>query len=178
LRGQSVIQTDPTFAPNTPQLAQNFEATSSAEVKINGAADAKTIVELFQNTNSQGTTISSDDGSFTFDVNLLNGENNFTTQAISSAGKKSDLSSAYKIYYLNKPPKLDFEVKDNTIISGTTDPGVNITVNDHFVLVDPLGNFKYSPYLSSGDNKILILATDKAGNVTKKEVQIKSTATP
>ncbi|MDO8515596.1 MAG: hypothetical protein Q7S14_03790, partial [bacterium] len=46
LRGQSVIQTDPTFAPNTPQLAQNFEATSSAEVKINGAADAKTIVEL------------------------------------------------------------------------------------------------------------------------------------
>ena len=185
-RKETVSQSDPTFTPATPRLSQDFEATNSAQIKIDGVADGKIIVELFQNSNSQGTTIAGDDGTFSFDVNLLNGENNFTAQAISSANKRSYQSDVYKISLLNKPPKLEFtDLKDsfevNTTpynLAGVTDPGVTVTINDHFVFVDASGNFKYSLNLNSGDNKVVILARDKAGNETKKEVLIKSTATP
>lgn len=179
MRKATVAQNDPSFAPNTPRLSQNYEATNSAQINIEGATDSKIIVELFQNNNSLGTTIAGEDGTFSFDINLINGENNFAAQSISSNGKRSPLSATYKIYLLNKPPKLEFEIKENPyVINGTTDPGTNVTVNDHFVFVDSAGAFKYNLNLNPGDNKVTVLARDKAGNETKKEVQVKSTATP
>lgn len=179
LRKTTVSQNDPGFAPNTPRLSQNYEATNSGQIKIEGVADGKTIVELFQNENSLGTVISDDSGVFNFDISLLNGENNFKAIAVANSGKKSEPSPVYKLYYLTKPPKLDIEVKDNlNILTGATDPGASVTVNDRFVFVDAAGLFKYTMNLVNGDNKIVVIARDKAGNTTLKEAQVKSTATP
>jgi len=175
------VQTDPQFVPMTPRLSQEYEATKSAEIKISGVADSKTAVELFQNGNSDGTTTTDENGQFSFVINLQNGQNSFTAQSLSSNNKKSALSQAYVIYYLTKEPKLELEnlketneVKDNPVtVGGQTDPGVSIIINDHFVYVDSSGGFKYNLNLQNGDNKVVILATDKAGNETKKEITIK-----
>ncbi len=180
-RTQTTTQSDPAYTPNTPRISQEYEATNSAELKITGAADAKTIIELFQNNNSLGTKVSQDNGNFQFEITLHNGENAFTVQAISTAGKKSSLSPIYRVFYLTKPPKLEFmdfkdslEVKETPyILQGTTDPLTTVTANDRLIFVDRDGNFKYNLNLNSGENKIIMIAKDKAGNETKKEIIIK-----
>src|SRR3989338_8844981 len=176
----ATIPTDPQFIPATPRISQEYEATKSAEIKITGVADPKTIVELFQNGNSNGTTISNESGQFSFSFNLSSGENIFTAHVLTLKNTKSYLSQAYTVYLLTKNPKLELdslkdvsEVKDNPVsVTGTTDQGVVVTINDHFVFVDTNGVFKYSLNLQNGDNKVSIVARDKAGNESKKEITI------
>lgn len=156
--------------PTTPRLSEDLTATSSAKVKISGVADPKITVELFQNGASQGTMVAKEDGTFSFEIDLDTGENSFTVQAVSDSGEKSSLSAEYKISFLKSPPKLEaFAATDGTV-SGKTDPGVTVSINDRLVVVDSAGKFSYQLSLKDGENKINVVATDPAGNQTKKEL--------
>lgn len=158
------------LAPTTPRLSEDLTATSSAKVKISGVADPKITVELFQNGLSQGTIVAKDDGTFSFDVNLNSEDNSFTVQAVGDSGEKSFLSAEYKISFLKNPPPLEaFAAADGTV-TGKTNPGVTVAVNDRLVVVDALGKFSYQIILKDGENKITVVATDLAGNQTKKEL--------
>lgn len=167
--------------PTTPIFSQDFEATNSSQVTVSGVTDPKTNIELFQNDESKTTGISDDEGKFTFEVTLLKGENKFSAQAISEAGAKSPMSNPFSVTYLTEPPKLeisspkDGETVSNqlTPITGITDKGVSITINDLFSIVDDKGNFSYGFNFSNGDNKIKVVATDAAGNKTTKEITVK-----
>lgn len=178
---KSQVTEERKLVPTTPIFSQDFEATNSSQVTVSGVTDPKTNIELFQNDESKTTGISDDEGKFTFEVTLLKGENKFSAQAISEAGAKSPMSNPFSVTYLTEPPKLeisspkDGETVSNqlTPITGITDKGVSITINDLFSIVDDKGNFSYGFNFSNGDNKIKVVATDAAGNKTTKEITVK-----
>jgi hypothetical protein len=169
------------IAPATPHFSQEMVATSSARAKVNGTADQKTTVEIFQNTRSLGTILVNDDGTFSQDVDLERGANIFTAVAINEAGQKSPVSQTYQINLLTGKPKLDVtspkdgdSTRNSPIsVSGQTDSGNSISVNDRLAIVDKDGKFSYSFDLSGGDNKLKIIASDIAGNQTTKELTVK-----
>lgn len=172
---------DKGVAPAIPRLSEDFDATNSASIKLSGIADPKVTVELWQNGNSADTTVVGDDGKFSFNVTLNKGENSFAVQATSEPGVKSVKSEIYKISYLNSLPKVEINtpndggtVKDSQIVvSGKTDADVTITVNGRLAIVRSDGNFVGNLSLGNGDNKIKIVATDRAGNQTTKEITVK-----
>ena len=159
-----------TITPTIPRLSEDLTATSSAKIKISGVADPKVTVELFQNDNSLGTVVAKDDGIFSFDVTLTKNNNTVTAQAINDAGQKSGLSEPYQINFLNSPPKLEVSVFQDGVVSGSTDPGVTVSVNDRLIVVESNGKFSYILDLKNGENKIKVVATDQAGNQTTKEL--------
>lgn len=172
-----------TLTPSVPRFSQDFEATKSAEIKITGVADARVTVEVWQNEQSLGTTIAKDDGRFSMEVDLVRGNNVFVAQATSETGQKSSKSQAYSVSYLSKGPKLEITTPkdgDNfnqatVIVSGTTDPGASVAVNDHLAFVSNTGDYSYNLNLTNGENKIKVVATDKAGNQTAKELTLSTT---
>ncbi len=177
----SSASVDKTVAPTTPVFVETLTATSSANAKISGVADEKETLEIFQNGRSLGTTVTSADGTFTEDVALERGDNIFVAQAVNDAGQKSALSKPYNLRFLSGNPKLDVSspkdgdtVKSTPVaISGQTDPGDFVTVNDRLAIVSSNGSFSYSFDLSNGDNKVKIVSSDPAGNSSTKEMTVK-----
>lgn len=178
---QRQTETGSKITPTTPRLVQEFDATRSSQIKISGVADPKVTIELFQNDDSTGSTLTNESGQFNFEVSLKKGTNRFQAQAVNDSGAKSDKSIIYQVSLLAQPPKLEVNspkdgdtVKDSPInLTGTTDPEVAITVNDRLAIVGGNGNFSYRLNLTNGDNKIKITATDPAGNQTTQEITIK-----
>lgn len=182
LRGAKTTTTvDKGVTPATPRFAQDFEATKSAQITLHGVADSKVSVEISRNGQLAGTTIAKEDGTFAIDVSLSTGDNSFTAMAISDTGVKSGSSDSYTIALLTSPPKLEISspkdgdsFKDSQVtISGKSDPGVAVSVNDHLAVVSGDGSFSYLMVLAGGDNKVKIVSTDKAGNQATKEITIK-----
>lgn len=181
LRRSPATQTSgDTLVPTTPVFSQDLVATATANIKIAGAADPKTTLKITQNGRFLETVISKDDGSFTYDVSLEKDDNTFLAQAVSETGQKSAISSPYVIKYLTGQPKLDISSpkdgdkinSDQTAVSGKTDPGDVVTVNNRYTIVSGDGSFTYTLNLNSGDNKITVVATDPAGNKTTKEFTV------
>lgn len=174
-------QVDSGLAPNTPRLSQDFFATSSADIKVSGAADPKVNVELFQNDRSLGSNLSSEQGEFTFEVSLEKGANIFIAQSVSEKGAKSEKSESYTISFITGSPKLDLNtptdgstVKESPIVvSGKTDSGNSVSINDHIIVVSDDGSFSDYLNLNDGENKVKIVASDPAGNKTTTEMTIK-----
>ena len=168
--------------PLPPRIVLPYDATSSAKINISGFAEANVDVELLKNDVSFGKSKVSEGGDFTFsDVNLDEGENTFTTIAISEKGGSSEPSKQLVIVYDNKAPEFtminpstdnikvdvaDFEV------SGQSEKGVSVLVNNQVAMVDDAGKFRTKVQLNAGKNDIEIKVRDAAGNETKKNISI------
>lgn len=157
-------------------------ATNSAIFVISGSAPSKTEVILYLNDDLYDTVHVDEDGSFEFrDVKLIKGKNEIKTKT-KDKDKESSYSQVITVTYANTAPNLSVDSpsdgksysKDdkNAVISGKTDPGVKITVNGLWAIVDASGGFTYTLPLQSGENKITIIATDEAGNETKNERKV------
>lgn len=172
---------DTGITPMVPKLFQTYIATNSSTLTINGLADPEVTVNLYKDGNVTDTTTANSDGTFNFDVLLVEGTNSFFAQAESPSNKRSGKSNTYTIIYSRKEPKLNLEgLKDGDTIKesplkivGVTDTGSTVTINDHLVIMGEAGSFTYYQPLQNGDNKITVIAADPAGNQTKKELTIK-----
>jgi len=173
LNRKSTVETTKTIAPNIPIFFQNYAATFSATIKIAGTADPNATIEIFQNGVSLGTNKADDTGKFLQTVDLEKGQNIFTAVAINDNGQKSEPSESYFIKLITTKPKLDVLINDKTI-TGQTDQGNSVAINDRLIIVDKDGKFSLTPNLASGENKFLIVAVDPAGNQTKKELTIQN----
>ena len=168
--------------PLPPRIVLPYDATSSSKINISGFAEAKVEVELLKNDVSFGKTNVSDAGDFSFsDVGLDEGENVFTTVATSEKGGSSEPSKQLVITFDNKAPEFtmlnpstdnikvdlaDFE------ISGQSEKGVSVLVNNQVAIVDDTGKFKIKVQLNAGKNDIEVKVRDAAGNETKKNIVI------
>ena len=66
-----------------------------------------------------------------------------------------------------------FEKDQSTVkVLGKTDPGVRVTVNGFWAVIDENNNFSYNLPLQNGENMIKIEAIDQAGNKTEKEIKV------
>jgi len=78
---------------------------------------------------------------------------------------------------LTKPTEEDITTKSNEIvISGTTDPGTILTINDQAITIDLEGNFNEVIKLKSGVNQIVVSATNKIGKEVVKTIKVLSKA--
>ena len=162
-------------------------ATNSATFTISGTSVTKGTVSLYINDDLVDKKTVEDDGAFSFDdVKLTKGENKIKTK-ITEGKKESDFSREVILIYKDSSPTLTIDSPtdgktfskndDRTLsVTGKTDPGVKVTINDFWAIVDEEGSFSYSFPLQNGENKITFTATDEAGNKT--EAQRKVTYNP
>ncbi|MBI2086313.1 hypothetical protein HYT74_03160 [Candidatus Daviesbacteria bacterium] len=165
-----------TLAP--PVLSISYEATNSAQIDIKGYGIPELKVKLFIDDKDTQTADVSSDGSFIFEnVSLSLGTNNIYGKSVDDQGKESLPSKTIKLTFVNEKPTLSInEPEDNKIIeggdkkvkiSGKTDPGVKIYINNSQAILDKDGNFSNEQPLNDGDNNFDIKAVDLASNTSE-----------
>jgi len=165
-----------------PILNPLVSATNSARITISGKAVKGQTVYLYVNNQGVDQIQANNDGGFSFNETLNNGDNQIEARAESKDGKKSDYSNSFDVAFKNSPPTLDvstpsdgqsFKKDQNTAsVTGKTDAGVTVTVNGFWAVVDDNNNYSYTLTLQNGDNQIKIVATDQAGNKTEKDLKV------
>jgi len=177
-------QQDDTLAPLPPQFNSLPEATSSSVISIQGYAEAGSLVTLSINTVKQSESTTDNQGNFSFsDVILQEDDNTISLVAADTAGNQSQPSTPQKVVFDNKPPELAIAspndgAKVNGLlqqlitISGSTEPAVQLMVNDRQIVVTGDGSFSTKYELQEGDNKLTFTATDPAGNQTVQEITV------
>lgn len=174
------------FIPQ-PILNALPSATNSAHTNISGTSITKQTVNLYINGELVDKVAVDKDGNYVFkDVKLSTGVNTIRAKASIDSKKESDFSNEIDIIYKNSEPNLSvsspednksFSKDENPItITGKTDPGARVTINNFWAIVKENGDFSYSLSLQNGENQIKIVATDEAGN--KKEITKKVTYNP
>lgn len=182
LRASSLpIEVKDTIPPTPPIFAPFPEATNSAQFSFSGFAEPVSTIEIFLGGISTRKILIGNEGIFNIDnLSLTEGKNEIYAIAVDEAGNKSFESEKIIIWYDNIPPELEItQPVDKTIwennkieVIGKTQPETIISINDHLVIVDKEGNFKYPLSLSFGENIIRVVATDKAGNQTEKSLTL------
>jgi bacillopeptidase F len=184
LRSSSMpVELKDTLPPTPPVLKPLPEATNSAQLVVGGFAESGATVKIFLTGGEEKEVVADNEGTFTFDnLKLTLGKNEIYALATDKAGNKSVESEKIIVWYDNTPPELEItqptdkmtiSEEDNKLeVIGKTDPEATVLVNEHLVVVDREGNFKYPLTLSLGENEIKIMATDKAGNQTEKSLII------
>ncbi len=158
-------------------------STNSAIMVVSGIAQKERKIKLYVNDTKSGEMETGKDGTFEFKrVKLVEGKNEIHAVSLYQ-DKESNDSQSQTVTYLSKAPTLSIdspsdghEVKGGekrVTITGKTDSGSQITINDIWVLTEPDGKFSYSVQLKDGDNDIKILATDDAGNNTEMKRMVK-----
>jgi len=165
------IESKDTLPPSPPIFKPLPEATNSAQLIISGFAESGSIVKIFLAGEGEKEVVADNEGTFTFDnLKLTLGRNEIYAVTTDKAGNKSAESEKTIVYYDNTPPELEIiQPTDNITISeennkfeviGKTESEVTVLVNEHLVVVDKEGNFKYPLTLSLGENNIKITVTD------------------
>ncbi|MCL4208253.1 hypothetical protein KJZ63_01290 [Patescibacteria group bacterium] len=183
LDSDPIAKSEDTIPPQVPILAAPVEATYSAQVNLSGYGEAKSEIILVLNGNEADKKTIADDGTFSFDVTLTEGENSLATFSRDAAQNESVLSKKYTVVLDVTTPTIEIESpKDGdritlrknqiTTIKGKTEPKARVFIDSRLVLADAEGNFQGSYNLQEGDNKIIIKATDAAGNQTEKELTV------
>lgn len=161
-----------------PVLNIPYEATNTAQINISGYSTPGAKVEIFVDDDKKQTVEVSADGSFYFEgIALSLGSNNIYGKAADDQGKESLASKTLKIIYDNEKPVLIVsEPEDNKTInggdkkvkiSGKTEPGANLYINNTQVIVDKEGNFSTTLDINEGDNTFNIKSVDRALNTTE-----------
>ena len=184
-RGKDIYVDKDMVPPITPYLNPVPEATKDNSINISGKAESGVKVILnIDGVKSQETTTDSE-GEFSF-ANIAVGlaQQELSVIAEDQAGNKSKDSVHYRIIkditepeFTIKTPAKNGETYKSTgrsyRVTGTTEPGITITINDQTAQVLPNGEFSVTIRLEEGDNNLKIKAVDKAGNEKEEEINVK-----
>lgn len=181
-KGVSQEKTD-FIPPGPPQIVVPFEATNSAGFSIRGIAEPGTTVYLSRNEAEVTSLTVPEEGIFEFEkVALEEGKNVFTSVAVDEAGNKSQTSSKSIVNFDTSAPPLQimsptdrqkFSGKDAKIeIKGKTDTECHVTINERVAIVGNDGSFNLQLGLNPGENPLVIISTDSAGNMARKELSV------
>lgn len=177
---QTNIKKEASFIP-PPVLDSGLTATNSAQVIISGRIPAKGSIKVYVNNELADTVNTENDGSFSKKVALKNGENTIKAKTELDS-KNSEFSNILSITYIKSSPSLTIVTPANgqsfiksenkVLVTGQTDSNVTVTVNGFWALIDDTNSYSYELPLKDGDNEIIIIATDQAGNNTEKTVKV------
>ncbi len=177
------VEKNDTTPPGPPRIDPIEQETNKQAIQITGTSEAGVTVTLSLN-NKTDEAVSGSDGTFSFKVNLIKGENIIFATAKDSSGNESQKAPLISIIYDNEPPTLEISrPSDGAVFFGSrerqitlqarTESGANVTINERIIAVDQDGKFTFTTTLSEGDNSFNVKATDKAGNLTEKTISVK-----
>ncbi|MBI2052034.1 hypothetical protein HYT33_04745 [Candidatus Roizmanbacteria bacterium] len=156
-------------------------ATNSARIIIGGSVTNISTLEVYLNNAKVKELDVEDESDFSTDIDGLElGENEIYLVGRTKKSNEKRESSTYTVVYKKDKPKLEISepldntktLRDEVKISGKTDKGNSISVNDAPVTVSSNGDFQTLVKLKDGENKIRIVATDTAGNSEEKTLTI------
>lgn len=146
---------------------------SNIEVEIGVAQDAK--VDILLNGNLAHSNITE---SGKYQMQLEDGTNEITVQAdhmqlYDELTKVYIVDSRAPVLYIDNDYGASMSMKSSIMLSGRTEPGALVKINDEIVNIDPSGNFIKEMKLKLGDNPIKIVAVDNMGNTAQYSTTIK-----
>ena len=171
----------------TPALIPSLEvfnipqATNEAQIKVILSVVNVKSLKAYLN-NKPVNTIPVEDESVEVKVkNLKLGKNSLFF--IGEINKQEVKSKKYIVVYDKTPPKLKLNIPDNfetsekqIEIKGETEANTILKINSIPIVVLKDGTFSTTLTLKEGENKILITAKDKAGNIAEKKLTIIKTS--
>jgi len=148
-------------------------ATNSARFIVSGSIVNYNILNFFINEEKvrQEKIMSGD--FFSQEIgDLEKGKNEIYIEALSDDGQSSKKTNVYTVIFDDEKPTLEISSpQDKTtvnnqeiILKGKTDNEIYIKINEIPVVVDATGNFSTPIRLKDGDNNIVVIAEDVAGN--------------
>lgn len=171
------------IAPQIPILSAPISATNSAQIKISGYGEPESEVIFVLNGVKMTAEKIKDDGSFEVPITLDEGENKITAYSVDAAKNESVLTKEYISILDTKAPQIEsLEPKDKSSFESRANQSVTITgeinedteakiyINGRVVFPKADGKFSYIFRLNEGENKIEVIAQDKAGNESKQEL--------
>jgi flagellar hook assembly protein FlgD len=158
-----LITTPPDLAINSPTVDQWL---SEPIVQVSGVAPSAASITV----NNQAATLR-DDGSFNREVILQEGDNTLRIAVTDDVG---NITTQERIVHLKTtPPEISLNMEDGTVLNqstvqltGRTEPGSTVLINDQVVPVSTLGEFQTAINLVNGSNTIQVAARDIAGNTS------------
>lgn len=163
-----------------PYLDPLPTATMSGRLTITGRGQPNATIILYINDSESRRETIPDDGIFSIvSQNLPEGTYTIRAKTADNNGNTSNFSNTITTTIKKRPPILTISSPiDDMIVSGDdnmlqiegkTDEGVDVRVNDRFVIVKSDGSFTYPYPLEEGENTLTIQAIDQAGNMTQVE---------
>ena len=170
-----VFKTD-TVEPSIQVNIQDGAKVNKVNFTVSGKVESQSTSSLLLNGHKVKLN---DDGSFSVDLLLSEGNNNLTFDLEDEAGHK--VVKNFSIFVDSVPPKL--EVSSPTLwqkitspdveVKGKTDPDAHLTINNKDVPVNADGTFSYElTFSEQGVYTIKVIASDDAGNTTVKAIPI------
>lgn len=175
---KSLNKTDDSF--RSIDISTIPQATNSAQIIVSGSSVNFNSLDFYLNS-KKIKTVNANLDSFNIQIGDLQlGNNDVYILAKTKDEKTQKKTVIYKVFYKNDKPKLDVsDPADNSTtnnqeikVKGVTDKETYIRVNDSPVVVDANGSFETSVRLKDGDNQILIVAEDMAGNTETKTLKV------
>ncbi len=162
--------------PQPPSLSAVWsasDATDAGNLLVAATVGGANALTLFDNGSEISTTPAAGPGTFTLPVPLVPGGNSLRLTAVSATGDTTSTSDS--VFYDPAPAALALtgRVWDGATLtaptlplSGVTDPGNTVRVNDQALPVSPLGTFLGTVTLQPGANAITVTASTPAGGDT------------
>lgn len=152
------------------------ERTNDSTLAIEGHTEPGATISV------QGKVVNAaGDGSFVANVQLNEGGNNLTAVVADPAGNQTTLTAAIVLDTVPPPLTVQWPAGDpdtwgpTEMVSGQTQPGVLVTVNEVSLSADGSGNFVAWIAVSGPDPVIVVRATDAAGNSSARSFGLEST---
>jgi hypothetical protein len=184
MRSGGEVEIADTIAPPPPRLQPLAAATNSAEVNLKGFAEAGASIKVSLNGFEREEVVAESDGTFLIDALELNdGENRIWAVAADPSGNESQRSEVIRVIFDNQAPELVVDAPEdgmkvtdsagrNIEIRGITDEDVSLTINDRLIVIGRDGSFSSLYQLGEGENKLIIVARDAAGNQARQEITV------
>lgn len=182
LTGNKMIRALVEYEVDRPKILspKNGEMTNENEVTVKGTATPNTKISLIHNDEEVEQVIVEDSGEFSVPIELTQGENEL--KAISYVGEsyagESDpvtvtLDNQGPVLKIDTPREGDKLNQESVIVEGTADDDNldYVEVNGQTAKLNQ-GHFSKRILMENGENKIEVVAKDKAGNVTAKTVTV------
>ena len=170
-----------TVPPSPPIFTTSLEATNSSRIVLAGYSEPSSSVSISLNGALEKEIVADNEGLFKTEINLTEGTNQVEAIAKDQAGNESTRSDSLKIILDDKLPELALtfpEEERSTVheekvnLTGKTETEATLIINERLVIIDREGNFEYPINLKEGDNEIMLVVEDEAGNKTEKIITI------
>ena len=185
IEGNYMIRARVGYGVETPVITSPEDGfvTNESTITVEGTASPTTTVELLNNESVVGTAEIDEDGVFSIDAALEQGENTLVARSTMNDAVTGE-SEAITVVMDQEGPELTIDNpkdgsktnKETTTVEGTVvdDYLDYVEVNGQKTNVDDDGSFSKRILLDNGENVIEVSAYDEAGNVTTKTVTVEA----